>query len=329
MEFKVGVLIASYTTGLLLGSLAWWHMKKTVLAGLRFWLAPSAEAAEVAALSRELTALKLEAERLMAGGGAVEAAEGGAFISSQHDQPLLLPVGGGEEGPRFTLSSAATPLWDRLEFLEQCGVCVIQMSRLLDEHLCDNFEGVNAGRRLAQALRSLLLGAAAWAQAEAAAASDSASLAALQANGELWGSQAGERVVRPWLAALVRGSGPLLPAAGAAALSKPQALAALERLVALHAQLTLWPAASDASIRWAHAEAGDAPPRVDFAKGGAELYLPFSPAGRPVRAGMTVLVAGPALLSRQPRDGEPLGEVQLADLRGLRCLTLVIDEGGD
>ena len=306
-------------------------MQKRVLAGLNYWFGSAAfgtsgnERAEIAALTRELAHLQEEAARL-----AARPEEPSPSLSAEESETLIVGGGGGGGGGDVveppSLSVTPGPLWDRLEFLAQCGSCVTQMSRLLDEHLCDSFEGEGDGERLARALRALLRGAAAWAEGEAAAAGGAGEAAALQSDAAFWGAGVGARVVQPWLAALSSGGAPLCTAAGAARLARPAAHAALEKLAALHAQLSLWPAAADASIRWALASEEAA--AVDFSVGGADNFLPFSPGGRPVAAGTLVFLAGPTLLARQPLSGgAPAEEEQLAELRGLRCLTLVIDKG--
>ncbi len=298
-------------------------MQKRVLARLNYWFGSTSgnERAEIAALTRELANLQEEAARLVA-----RPKEPSPSLSAEESETFIAGGGGGgdvEEQPSLSVTPGS--LWDRLEFLAQCGSCVMQMSRLLDEHLCDSFEGEGDGERLARALRLLLRGAAAWAEGEAAAAGGAGEAASLQSDATFWGAGVGARVVQPWLAALASGGAPLCTAAGAARLARPAALAALEKLAALHAQLSLWPAAVDASICWALA-GGEA--AVEFGAGGADNYLPFSPGGRPVAAGTLVFVAGPTLLARQPLSGgAPAEEEQLAELRGLRCLTLVIDKG--
>ncbi len=316
---KAAIVACSYLVGLALGILVWRCMQKRVLAGLNYWFGSSgsAERTEIAALTRELAWLKEEAARLVA------QPEQAAPSLSEAEAGSLLGGGAAVVAQPFSLTPASQ--WDRLEFLAQCGNAVTQMSRLLDEHLCDSFEGEGDGERLARALRALLRGAAAWAEGEAAAAAGSGDAASLQSDAAFWGAGAGARVVQPWLATLTSGAAPLCSAAGAAALARPAALAALGKLAALHAQLSLWPAAADASIRWALAGEEAA---VDFSAGGADKFLPFSPGGRAVGAGTRVFLAGPSLLARQPLSGgAPADEEQLAELRGLRCLTLVIDKG--
>ena len=310
-----GVVIASvFFVGLGVGAYLWHRFHTQVFAGLKFWFSsrggvPHSERAEMAELTRELSALNAEIERL------------------SREPPLAQTnfAAQGEGGVDDNVSMhnfvAEPSLWDRVEFLSRCGHSVTLMSRILDEQLCDHFTGPRSGYRLARALRALLLSAEACADAGPARAAASAFC-----DGERWKALARERVVPPWLAALSHGAEPLCAADDAASLSAPSVVEALEELAGLHAQLSAWPAVTDANLMWSLAEKSSEPPTVDFGAGSDDAFTPFSPSGRVLRAGDAVFVTGPSLLVRESKAGGPsLSDEQLAELRGKRCLTLVID----
>jgi hypothetical protein len=321
---KSFLVAGAFLLFLCVGAYVWHRFRARLSTALSFWFSsrggvPHSERAELAELTRELSALNAEIERLTRE----------PPLEADLSQTVFAAPGevvADDDDSLGVHNFIAEPsLWDRVEFLSRCGLCVTLMSRILDEQLCDHFDGPRSGYRLARALRALLLRAQACAGAEP----DARAAAASFCDSGRWTSLARERVVRPWLAALSQGAEPLCTADAVASLSAPPVVAALEELAALHAQLSAWPAVTDASLMWALAEASSEPTAVDFGAGGAdEAFTPFSPTGRVLRAGDAVFIAGPTLLGRGSSAGGVLSGAQLAELRGKRCLTLVVDAGG-
>lgn len=150
---RIGIVIGSYFVGALLGGALWFFFGKAILSTARacahsLWKAfcaprpPSADfinsgGAEGVALRSELASLE-------------------GTISSLKSAEKALPT-------NLAVNMETAPeseLWDRSEFLQACTTCVGGLSRLLDDVLCDAFEGPGVSLRLSTALTALLRGAA-------------------------------------------------------------------------------------------------------------------------------------------------------------------------
>jgi hypothetical protein len=259
------------------------------------------------------------------------------------------------------LDEPAPAPWDRLEFLCACAAGVNGLAALLDEVLCDAFEGPSPGARLSRALLALFSSCEARAENEAHMRVVALRRAVLSAGGAgggggaappappapaafaaylrellagaladraLWAGLA-EEAVDEWLAGLRGGGG----APAEAVLVSPEGAATLRaargRLVEaanLHMRLALWPLAVDANIQWRADGVGGEP--LEYAEDAHQL---FSMDGRVLASGARVLPAGPRLSGRAPAEPSGIGAAspeQLFELRGRKCRQLVVAAGG-
>jgi len=305
-------------------------------------------------------------------GRAAAASEGGsggaaaaAAPAARRSSAVLAEARAAEEevAALLRLDEPAPAPWDRAEFLGGCAAAVNALAALLDEVLCDAFEGAAPGARLSRALLELFAACEARADNEAhmrvialrravlsaggggeggapppppppaAAFAEYLRelLAGVIADGALCGELAGE-VVDEWLAGLSGGGGGAALASPAGAAAARGARARLKELAAQHIRLALWPKVVDANIQWRVGGEGDAGP----AGGGEAAYAEeahqlFSLDGRVPVAGARVLPAGPRLTGRAPKDPAAAAATpaQLFELRGRKCRQMVVAAGGE
>jgi hypothetical protein len=308
------ITVSSYGGGLILGCVLWRLLKAPFWRCASFWLSPNGSAHEsVADVEAESSRLKIE------------------LSNTRHEIDVLLSQ---DSGPSATAAAEEvaligadpneTTMWDRLEFLQRCANLVSSLATLLDEVVCDAFEGEALSRRLSSAVYALLR------QSEEEALrvlkDDAPPLSCLTSE-DFWIERAAATTDK-WLASLVPQL--LCSSAGVAKLGDAGAIASLRALCSLEMRLALWSEFADANIQWRLLEPSPFP--LD-----SDSHQLFSLDGNPLSNGKMVLPIGPTLTGRAPgataareaagRGGGELtaaSTVQLKELRGTRCRTLVV-----